>query len=51
MEFSLLKREANTKARLGKITVSHGEINTPIFAPVGTAGIVKTLSKEDLASV
>ncbi len=51
MEFRLLKKEANTSARLGKITVSHGEINTPIFAPVGTAGIVKTLSKEDLVSL
>ncbi len=48
MKFSLLKKEAKTRARLGKITVSHGEINTPVFAPVGTAGIVKTLSKEDL---
>lgn len=51
MKFKVLKKEAKTSARLGKITVSHGEINTPIFAPVGTAGIVKTLSKEDLASV
>ena len=51
MRFDVLKKEAKTSARLGKITVSHGEINTPIFAPVGTAGIVKTLSKEDLASV
>jgi len=51
VRFDVLKKEAKTGARLGKITVSHGEINTPIFAPVGTAGIVKTLSKEDLASV
>lgn len=51
MKFKVLKKEAKTSARLGKITVSHGEINTPIFAPVGTAGIVKTLSKEDLTSV
>lgn len=48
MKFEVLKREKDSGARLGKITVSHGEINTPVFAPVGTAGIVKTLSKEDL---
>lgn len=51
MEFKIIKKEAKTGARLGKITVLHGEINTPIFAPVGTAGIVKTLSKEDLISL
>ena len=51
VEFKIIKKEAKTGARLGQITVSHGEINTPIFSPVGTAGIVKTLSKEDLVSL
>ncbi|MBI5182651.1 MAG: tRNA guanosine(34) transglycosylase Tgt [Nitrospirae bacterium] len=51
VRFEVLKKEAKTGARLGKITVSHGELNTPVFAPVGTAGIVKTLSKEDLVSL
>jgi len=38
----------NGAARLGKITTARGEIETPIFMPVGTVGSVKGISKEDL---
>lgn len=37
-----------TKARLGEITTKHGKIQTPVFMPVGTAGSVKSVSREDL---
>lgn len=35
-------------ARAGKITTDHGEIGTPIFMPVGTAGSVKTVTQQQL---
>ncbi len=46
--FQLLKKDKNTKARLGTITTAHGVINSPFFMPVGTNGTVKTLSFESL---
>ena len=41
MNFELQQVDATSKARAGKITTDHGEILTPIFMPVGTAGTVK----------
>lgn len=38
----------NHDARACTITTPHGEINTPIFMPVGTQGSVKALSPHDL---
>ena len=32
------------KARAGLITTPHGEIETPVFMPVGTQATVKTIS-------
>ena len=34
------------KARAGLIKTPHGEIETPVFMPVGTQASVKTMSKE-----
>jgi queuine tRNA-ribosyltransferase len=38
------------KARAGVITTPRGEIETPIFMPVGTAGTVKGLTVDELAA-
>jgi queuine tRNA-ribosyltransferase len=46
--FEILKRDSNTKARLGRLHTPHGVVDTPVFAPVGTQGSVKTLLCEDL---
>jgi len=46
--FSLIHKDMNSKARLGKLKTAHGEINTPVFMPVGTQGTVKTLSNDEL---
>src|SRR6202046_1521412 len=35
-------------ARAGRISTDHGEIMTPIFMPVGTAGSVKAVSQQQL---
>ena len=47
-QFELLKESKECKARLGKIKTNHGEIETPIFMPVGTRATVKTMTPEEL---
>lgn len=47
--FEIVKKDAHTRARLGKITTGHGTIATPAFLPVGTQGTVKSLTPEELA--
>lgn len=46
--FQLTKTASSTKARLGKLTTAHGEVQTPIFMPVGTLGTVKAVNQDDL---
>ncbi|MGD0336962.1 MAG: tRNA guanosine(34) transglycosylase Tgt [Candidatus Omnitrophota bacterium] len=46
--FKLIHKDKHTKARLGKVSTAHGEIDTPCFMPVGTQGTVKTLSPKEL---
>lgn len=46
--FELIKKDSKSKARLGKIKTDHGEIETPIFMPVGTKATVKTMKTDEL---
>jgi queuine tRNA-ribosyltransferase len=46
--FELLKTDAHTKARLGRLTTAHGVIETPVFMPVGTQASVKALDPREL---
>jgi queuine tRNA-ribosyltransferase len=46
--FELIHKDKSTKARLGKLKTAHGEINTPVFMPVGTQGTIKTISIDEL---
>ncbi|MFT7421096.1 MAG: queuine tRNA-ribosyltransferase, partial [Arcticibacterium sp.] len=48
MQFELEKSNSGSKARAGKLTTDHGEILTPIFMPVGTAGTVKGVHQREL---
>ena len=48
LDFSINARDANSKARAGRLTTDHGEILTPIFMPVGTAGSVKAVTQQQL---
>ncbi|RMD48091.1 MAG: tRNA-guanine transglycosylase, partial [Ignavibacteria bacterium] len=50
MKFELLTTDASSKARAGKILTDHGEIETPIFMPVGTQGTVKAVQQRELHS-
>jgi len=51
LQFELSAIDKNSKARSGKITTDHGEILTPIFMPVGTAGSVKAVTQEQLKDI
>jgi queuine tRNA-ribosyltransferase len=46
--FDLLKTDAATAARRGRLRTRHGVIETPIFMPVGTQGTVKGVSPAQL---
>ena len=41
----------NNRARTGIFTTSHGDLRTPVFAPVGTQATVKTLTPEQLKDI
>ena len=41
LEFNLQHTDSGSAARAGVITTDHGQIETPIFMPVGTVGSVK----------
>ncbi|MBR3052641.1 MAG: tRNA guanosine(34) transglycosylase Tgt, partial [Firmicutes bacterium] len=44
--YELIKKDAKTGARLGILHTPHGDIETPVFMPVGTQGTVKALTPE-----
>ena len=48
MHFDILNKDKDSAARAGKLTTDHGEIETPIFMPVGTAGTVKGVHQREL---
>jgi len=49
--FTLIKKDSPTGARLGRLVTAHGEVETPAFMPVGTAGSVKAISPRDLEEI
>ena len=48
MTFELQYTDAKSNARAGLITTDHGQIQTPIFMPVGTIGSVKGVHQTEL---
>lgn len=48
MKFSLIAQDQSSKARAGELETAHGNIQTPIFMPVGTLGAVKAVHMHDL---
>ena len=48
MIFSVIRKDKNTSARLGKLALAHGEVDTPCFMPVGTQAAVKATTPEEL---
>jgi queuine tRNA-ribosyltransferase len=48
MQFRLENTDISTNARAGIISTGHGDIKTPVFMPVGTAGTVKAVHQREL---
>lgn len=48
MRFDIVGFDGQSKARAGKLETAHGNIETPIFMPVGTAGTVKAVHQREL---
>ena len=46
--FELLKTDASSHARLGRLTTTHGVVDTPVFMSVGTQGSVKAIDPREL---
>ncbi|MFH1583246.1 MAG: tRNA guanosine(34) transglycosylase Tgt, partial [Candidatus Falkowbacteria bacterium] len=46
--FKILKKSKISKARIGIITTPHGRLETPIFMPDATRGVIKHLNSRDL---
>ena len=49
MNFELLTTDG--AARRGRLTLAHGEIETPVFMPVGTYGTVKAMTPQSLNDI
>ena len=49
--FSIQQQSAENRGRLGTITTSHSQIETPVFMPVGTQAAVKAMRVEDLQEI
>ena len=50
-KFEVHKQDARTRARLGTLHLTHGDVQTPIFMPVGTQATVKTMSPDELKDI
>lgn len=49
LDFQLIARDG--RARVGRMRLNHGVVDTPIFMPVGTYGAVKAMSPRELREV
>ncbi|MCK4640194.1 MAG: tRNA-guanine transglycosylase, partial [Candidatus Marinimicrobia bacterium] len=48
MKFCILAKDTKSLARACRYETEHGIVETPIFMPVGTHGVVKTLTPAEL---
>src|SRR3989344_4477560 len=49
--FTLTHNDKNSRARTGVVHTEHGDIQTPVFMPVGTQATVKSLDQTDLQNL
>jgi queuine tRNA-ribosyltransferase len=49
--FTIENTDSRTHARAGRLITEHGEIETPVFMPVGTQGSVKAVTQEMLEAL
>lgn len=48
MKFTIEETDTKSKARAGTLALAHGDVQTPIFMPVGTQGTVKGIHQAEL---
>lgn len=48
LQFEITARDPRSRARCGVLYLPHGEVETPVFMPVGTQGTVKAMTQEEL---
>lgn len=48
LRFEITARDPRSHARCGVLYLPHGEVETPVFMPVGTQGTVKAMTQEEL---
>jgi queuine tRNA-ribosyltransferase len=51
MRFSITCRGKASAARAGILHLTHGDVPTPVFMPVGTCGTVKAVTADDLEEI
>ncbi|MEJ6952043.1 tRNA guanosine(34) transglycosylase Tgt [Natronospora cellulosivora (SeqCode)] len=51
ISYQLIHNEKDTLARTGILSTPHGDIETPIFMPVGTQATVKAMTPEELVEI
>ena len=51
LTFDILRDDADSNARLGRVNTPHGSFDTPAFMPVGTQGTVKGILPEAIAKL
>ena len=49
--FEIIKKSKKSKARIGIIHTASGDIETPVFFPVATKGVVKTLTNQEVLDI
>lgn len=49
--FDIKHESSDGKARTGVLHLPHGDVQTPVFMPVGTNATVKALTKDDLEEI
>lgn len=50
-KFEVVHQDKNVAARVGRISTDRGSITTPVFMPVATRAVVKTLTPEELEDI
>jgi len=51
LKFSITSFDDDSSARTGLIKTDHSEIETPVFMPIGTNGVVKTILPNELYEI
>jgi queuine tRNA-ribosyltransferase len=46
--FKVISESSKTKARIGRLKTAHGEVETPVFMPVGSKAAVRTMTPDEV---